>query len=52
MLYSKQDESALRNGSVWSLGTPASHGCIRLQVEDAKWLFENCKRGSLVIVIR
>ena len=52
VLYSKQDESALRNGSVWSLGTPASHGCIRLQVEDAKWLFENCKRGSLVIVIR
>ena len=23
------------------LGTPASHGCIRLAVEDAKWIYEN-----------
>ena len=51
VLYSDQDVSTLREGSVWALGTPASHGCIRLQVEDAKYMFEHCKRGTVVIVI-
>ena len=32
-------------------GRPASHGCIRLKVADAKWLFTHCERGSLAIVI-
>ena len=52
VLYSDMDERTLRMGSVSALGNPASHGCIRLQVEDAKWLFEHCPKGSLVIVIR
>ena len=52
VIYNSNDENTLRTGSVDALGSPASHGCIRLQVEDAKWLYENCKRGSLVIVIR
>lgn len=51
VLYSAQDESTLRVNSVYALGSPASHGCIRLQVKDAKWLFEHCKRGSVVILI-
>ncbi len=51
VLYSEQDTSTLRTGSVYALGSKASHGCIRLKVEDAKWLFTNCKRGSLVILI-
>ena len=51
VLYSDKDESTLRKGSVYALGSPASHGCIRLSVKNAKWLFEHCKRGSLVIVI-
>ena len=51
VLYSEQDTSTLRTGSVYALGSKASHGCIRLTVEDAKWLFTNCKRGSLVILI-
>lgn len=32
------------------LGLPASHGCIRLDEEDAKWFFENIPRGTLVII--
>ncbi|MBQ3270567.1 MAG: peptidoglycan-binding protein [Clostridia bacterium] len=52
VLYREQDESTLRTGSVYALGSPASHGCIRLTVEDAKWLFEHCEAGSLVIIIR
>ncbi|MCG9479460.1 MAG: L,D-transpeptidase family protein [Actinomycetia bacterium] len=27
------------------LGSPASHGCIRLKVEDAKWLYETLPLG-------
>ena len=52
VLYSDKDVDTLRKGSVYALGSPASHGCIRLSVKNAKWLFEHCKRGSLVIVIR
>ena len=51
VLYSSNNESTLRVNSVYALGGKASHGCIRLKVEDAKWLFEHCKRGTLVIVI-
>lgn len=32
------------------LGKPASLGCIRLAVADAKWIFDNCKRGTKVDV--
>lgn len=31
------------------LGTNASHGCVRLTVADAKWIFDNCN-GSTVNV--
>lgn len=33
-----------------SLGTPASHGCIRLAPEDAVELFERCPPGTRVSV--
>ena len=32
------------------LGHPASHGCIRLRVEDAKWIYDNCPEGTTVVV--
>lgn len=51
VIYSSNDDSTLRKGSVYALGSKASHGCIRLPVKDAKWLFTHCKRGSLVIII-
>lgn len=51
VLYSDRDVATLRKGSVYALGNPASHGCIRLSVKSAQWLFNHCKRGSLVIVI-
>lgn len=31
---------------------PSSHGCIRLAVTDAKWLFENMSVGATVSVVR
>ena len=33
---------------LWTTGKPASHGCIRLSVEDAKWLYNNCAAGTTV----
>lgn len=30
------------------LGTSASAGCIRLTVQDAKWIYDNCKSGTEV----
>jgi len=32
------------------IGFPASHGCIRLKDEDAKWFYENVPAGTLVII--
>ena len=34
------------------LGCPASHGCIRLGFEDAKWFYENVPDGALVVIDR
>lgn len=32
------------------LGEPASHGCVRLTVMDAKWVYENCPKGTKVTI--
>lgn len=32
------------------LGIPASHGCIRLKDENAKWFYETVPSGTLVII--
>ena len=33
-----------------TLGTPASHGCIRLKTNDAKWIYDNIEAGTKVII--
>jgi len=32
------------------LGTTCSHGCVRLTAGDAKWIYDNCKLQTKVIV--
>ncbi|WP_058486422.1 L,D-transpeptidase family protein [Defluviitalea phaphyphila] len=32
------------------IGKPASHGCVRLLEEDAKWFYENIPEGTMVII--
>jgi lipoprotein-anchoring transpeptidase ErfK/SrfK len=32
------------------LGQKASHGCIRLTLPDAKWLYENIRPGTKVVI--
>lgn len=50
VLYDEADESTVKWGSVNKLGSPASHGCIRLSVEDARWIYNNCPAGTTVTV--
>ncbi len=49
--YFKQDPSTLDMTEYDKLGSPASHGCIRLCVRDAKWIYENCPNGTQVNIV-
>ena len=31
---------------------PSSHGCVRMKVSDARWLFNNMKIGTVISVVR
>lgn len=46
--YSKQDKRTLEYEEYNKLGEAASMGCIRLTVEDAKWIYDNCPSGTTV----
>ena len=50
VLYTEPDETTLSVKSFEALGTPASHGCVRLLVSDAKWIYDNCKEGTIITV--
>ena len=32
----------------WKLGLPQSHGCIRNEVVNAKWVYDNCPKNTMV----
>jgi len=32
------------------LGTKASHGCVRISMEDSKWFFDNIPQGTPVVI--
>ena len=32
------------------LGHRASHGCIRMKVENVKWIYDNCPQGTTVVI--
>ena len=46
----QRDNHTLESDQYNKLGTPASAGCIRLTVEHAKYLYDNCPIGTKVIV--
>ena len=50
VLYYQADETQLAVESFEDLGTPASHGCVRLYVGDAKWIYDNCQAGTIITV--
>lgn len=47
-MYDAPDESAVNWESYAAMGTSASHGCIRLYLDDAKWIMNNCLPGTKV----
>ena len=48
VIFSRKDEGSLRQSTLRNLGRKASHGCVRLKVEDAKWIYENCGAGQVI----
>lgn len=48
--YENGNPATLATKEFNKLGTAASHGCIRLSVGDAKWIYDNCAIGTTVIV--
>lgn len=46
--YAQKDMKTIDHDALAQLGTKASHGCIRLQWEDARWISEHCPEGTTV----
>lgn len=44
----KGNKSSLEYWEYDKLGTPASMGCVRLTVKNAKWIYDNCASGTKV----
>lgn len=49
ILYTKPVEGYFTRASYNNIGNAASHGCIRLLVEDVRWIYYNCPPGTLVV---
>lgn len=48
--YSSKNKATLYWDKYNKLGQQASMGCVRLTVEDAKWIYDNCPSGTAVEV--
>ena len=48
----RYNKGSLQPGEFDKLGTSCSHGCIRLQVADAKWIYDNIPYGTKVVTYR
>ena len=50
-IYTAVSNTAMKIGSYNKLGQRASHGCIRLAVWDAKWIYDNIGKGTVVSIV-
>lgn len=48
--YRNGNPATLATAQFNKLGNAASHGCIRLTVGDAKWIYDNCPTGTTVVI--
>lgn len=46
--FAKKDESTMLADAVEEFGTPTSHGCMRLRVDDARFIAKQCLVGTRV----
>lgn len=40
----------LKQEEIEKLGQPASHGCVRLSLADAKWFFHHVPNGTMIVI--
>lgn len=50
VIYNQVDYNAMSVKSYKKLGQRASHGCIRLLVNDARWIYDNVGKGTVVTI--
>lgn len=51
VIYNTVNTMDLSVSSYKNLGKRASHGCIRLTVADAKWIYDNVGEGTVVSIV-
>ena len=52
ILYTKKDASTYIEETYNKLGQPDSHGCVRLTVPDARWIYYNIAPGTEVEICK
>lgn len=50
--FEEKDESTMIEQSVEEFGLPASHGCMRLRVDDARFIAKECLEGTKVVIYK
>lgn len=50
IMFSKRNLDTMQSNAFRNMGTKQSHGCVRLYVEDAKWLYYYACPGTLINV--
>ena len=51
IMFGSREVDSLKSGPYKKLGSRASHGCVRLYVEDAKWFYYNACQGTTVKIV-
>ena len=50
LLYTHKGAKRPTSASVYNLGRNASHGCVRLELKNAKWIYDHCEPGMTVVI--
>ena len=50
--FDKKDESTMQEEALRDFGMPTSHGCMRLRVDDARFIAKECLKGTLVKIYK
>ena len=48
--YTRISKRSMQTREYNKLGRQASHGCIRLSVADARWIYTHCRLGTRVVI--
>ena len=52
IIYTTKNARSYTNASYNALGTRASHGCVRMLVPDARWIYYNLGAGTVCEIIK